>query len=80
MRSFAAAALGASINDPMAKVFFDGMKPESERDPRSVEAARKMLEWAYAKADEMFASRGWAAGFTCVRNEAAPFMAQFMNS
>lgn len=109
------------INDPMAKVFFDGLRPEGERDPRGVAAAQTTLQRAYAEADAMFASRTWAAGdafsigdcaaapalayarmvfpfeqhknlvaysdrlnerpsFTRVRNEAAPFMAQFMKT
>jgi glutathione S-transferase len=62
------------VNDPMQKVFFDGMKPEAERDPRGVAAARKTLDAAYAIADEYLANKTWLLGdeFTIGDCAAAP--------
>lgn len=62
------------INDAMQKVFFDGMKPEDQRDPRGVAAAKLTMDRAYATADELLATRTWAVGdvFTMADCSAAP--------
>jgi glutathione S-transferase len=52
------------INDAMQKVFFDGMKPEDQRDPRGVAAAKVTMDRAYTTADELLATRTWAVGET----------------
>jgi glutathione S-transferase len=52
------------VNDPMQKIFFDGAKPEAERDPRGVAAAKATLDTAYVMADELLAGRTWALGDT----------------
>jgi len=62
------------INDAMQKVFFDSMKPEDQRDPRGVAAAKVTLDRAYASADELFATRTWGVGdaFSLADCSAAP--------
>lgn len=62
------------INDAMQKVFFDGMKPEDQRDPRGVAAAKVTMDRAYATADELLATRTWAIGdaFSLADCSAAP--------
>jgi glutathione S-transferase len=62
------------VNEPMAKIFFDGMKPEADRDPKGVAAAKVTLDKAYAIAEELLASRTWAVGdsFTMADCSAAP--------
>jgi len=62
------------INDQMYKIFSNGMKPEAERDPSGVAAAKAMLDKAYAMFDQHFASRTWAVGdaFTLADCSAAP--------
>jgi glutathione S-transferase len=66
------------INDPMAKIFFDGMKPEGERDPKGVAAAKATMDKAYKVADEvLIAGRTWGIGdtFSLADCSAAPALA-----
>ena len=62
------------INDAMQKVFFDSMKPEDQRDPRGVAAAKATLDKAYTEADAHLETRTWAIGdaFTLADCAAAP--------
>ena len=64
------------ISTPQQKFVFDRLRPESERDPRGVADARKMLETAYAWLDQHMAEREWAAGteFSLADCGAAPFL------
>lgn len=65
------------INDTMQKIFFDGRKPEAERDPRGVAAAKATMDIAYAMGDKIMGSRTWGAGeeFTMADCAAAPALA-----
>lgn len=65
------------VNDPMQKIFFDGRKPEAEREPLAVKAAKATLDKAYALLDERLAGRTWAIGdtFTIADCAAAPALA-----
>lgn len=61
------------LNEPMSKIFFDGLKPENERDPHGVAAARKTLDKAYG-AMEMGLSRHngpWGMGENFYMNDCA---------
>lgn len=62
------------INDPMQKIFFDGRKPEAERDPRGVAAAKATMDIAFAQGDKIMAGREWGAGdsFSMADCAAAP--------
>jgi len=52
------------LNDPMAKIFFDGRRPGDTGDPYGVARARATIERACAVFDELLAGRTWAAGDT----------------
>jgi glutathione S-transferase len=62
------------LNDPMQTVFFDGMKPEADREPRRVASAKKTLDKMYKFMNEHFAKKTWALGdaFSMADVAAAP--------
>lgn len=64
------------ISTPSQRIVYDSMRPEAERDSRSVAEARAMLDTAYAWLDGLMARREWAAGesFSLADCGAAPFM------
>jgi len=64
------------ISTPQQKIVFESMRPEAERDSRSVADARAMLDTAYDWLDGIMAGREWAAGdtFSLADCGAAPFL------
>jgi glutathione S-transferase len=64
------------ISTPQQKIVYDSLRPEPERDPRSVAEARAMLDTAYGWLDTVMAGREWAAGdtFSLADCGAGPFL------
>jgi glutathione S-transferase len=64
------------FNEQMQVIFFDGRKPEAERNPRGVAAAKKVLDTLLPLYDEHFAKRTWVMGdtFTMADCAAAPVL------
>jgi glutathione S-transferase len=64
------------FNNRMQTIFFDSRKPEAERNPRGVAAARKVLDTMFPLYDEHFAKRTWVMGdtFTMADCAAAPVL------
>jgi glutathione S-transferase len=64
------------VSTPQQKIVYDSMRPEPERDPRTVADARAMLDTAYAWLNKVMAEREWAAGdaFSLADCGAAPFL------
>jgi glutathione S-transferase len=62
------------VNDPMAKIVTDNLRPEGKNDPHGVEEARALLGTALGMVDADMASRTWAVGdaFTMADCAAAP--------
>jgi glutathione S-transferase len=63
------------VNDPFQVIFFDARKPEAERSPTAVAAARERLDVMYEFLDKHLAKCGpWAVGeaFTMADCAAAP--------
>jgi len=62
------------LNDPMSKIFFDGRKPEADRDPKGVASARTTLDKTLALMDKQFEKNTWANGkdFSMADCAAAP--------
>jgi glutathione S-transferase len=62
------------VNEPLQKIFFDGLRPESERDPKGVAAAKERLDIMYTYFDGHFAKNTWAVGdsFSMADCAAAP--------
>lgn len=62
------------LHPSLATVLFDGRKPEAEREPRRVAAARKTLDVVYERWNEHFAKRTWFLGdaFSVADCSAAP--------
>ncbi len=62
------------VNDPMATLFFNGLKPESERNQKSMQEARATLDKMYPILDASMRGKEWAAGdrFTMADCAAAP--------
>ncbi|MFO0552357.1 MAG: glutathione S-transferase family protein [Polyangiaceae bacterium] len=50
------------VNNPFQKIFFDGRKPESERDPAGVAVAKEQLDISYKLADKTLAGKTWIMG------------------
>ncbi|NUP09571.1 MAG: glutathione S-transferase family protein [Polyangiaceae bacterium] len=50
------------VNEPMQKVFFDGMRPEDKRDAFGVAQARGLLTKACTALDAHLATRTWLNG------------------
>jgi glutathione S-transferase len=40
------------VNDPMVKIFFDGFRPEGQKDPYGVQQAKDRLDTAFAMIDQ----------------------------
>ena len=62
------------VNDPMAKIVTDHLRPEGKHDPHGVEEARALLGTALGMVDADMASKTWAVGdtFTMADCAAAP--------
>ena len=62
------------VNEPMQKIFFDGMRPSGKNDPVGVAEARARLDKAYAILDQHIANKTWAVGkdFSMADCAAAP--------
>lgn len=65
------------FSTPMLKIFFDGRRPEGERDARGVADAKATLDIVYRYMDEHMAKRTWVMGdaFTMADCAAAPALA-----
>jgi len=68
------------LNEPMGKIVGDGWRPENERDPVGVAAARARLDKVFVLVDGDLGKKGraWAAGaeFTLADCAAAPVLAR----
>ena len=64
------------VSTPQQKVVFDALCAEADRDPHGVQAARALLETAYAWLEGRMAGRRWAVGdaFSLADCGAAPFL------
>jgi glutathione S-transferase len=62
------------LNDPMSTIFFDGRKPEGEREPKRVAAAKATLETSLGLFDKHFEKNTWTMGdsFSMADCAAAP--------
>ncbi|HYC53491.1 MAG TPA: glutathione S-transferase family protein [Candidatus Binatia bacterium] len=49
------------VMTPMQRIVFDALRPQDDRDPYSVDDARKLLDNAYAWLDRHMTGRQWAA-------------------
>lgn len=63
-----------NINEPMQKIFFDGMRPAGQNDPLGVEQAHKLLGKALGLLERSLEGKTWAMGddFTMADCAAAP--------
>jgi len=52
------------VNDTMSKIFFDGMRPEGQRDPFGVAQAKETLDTALGTIDRDMGTNTWAMGNT----------------
>jgi glutathione S-transferase len=51
------------VNNPMSELFFEGLKPERERDEKKISASHERLDTIFAGIDEHLASgRTWIMG------------------
>jgi glutathione S-transferase len=50
------------VNDTMVKIFFDGFRPEGQKDPYGVQQAKDRLDIAFAMIDQDLAKKTWATG------------------
>jgi glutathione S-transferase len=66
------------VNEPSGKIFFDGMRPEGQKDPFGVKQAHERLENTLTMFDEIFEKRTWAMGdtFSMADCAAAPALNQ----
>ena len=64
------------VGSPQQAVVFDAIRPEEDRHPASVTAARVALQTAYAWLDKRMAGREWAVGdsFSLADCAAAPLL------
>jgi glutathione S-transferase len=62
------------VNDPMAKIVTDNIRPAGRNDPHGVEEARALLRTALGMVDRDMASKTWAMGesFTMADCAASP--------
>lgn len=62
------------VQDPMQRIVFDRLKPESERDPKIAAEASERLVTAYRMLEERMSATEWAAGeaFSIADCAAAP--------
>jgi glutathione S-transferase len=65
------------VTEPSLQIFFDGRKPEAERNPAGVAASRGRLDTMYPYLDKHFEKNTWALGdvFTMADCTAAPALA-----
>lgn len=65
------------VNDSMAKIFFDGMLPEGQRDANGVARAKETLDAVFKLIDKDLDGKTWALGdtFTMADCAAAPALA-----
>jgi glutathione S-transferase len=64
------------VNNQFQKMFFDGRRPENERDPSGVKNAHATLSNAYNLLDKHFAKATWAVdAFSMADCAAAPALA-----
>jgi glutathione S-transferase len=65
------------VTEPALTIFFDGRKPEAERNPASVAAARERLDTMYGYLDKHYEKKTWAIGeaFTLADCAAGPSLA-----
>lgn len=65
------------VNDPMGKIFFDGMLPEGQRDPHGVTRAKETLDAIFKVVDKDMEGKTWAMGdtFSMADCAAAPALA-----
>lgn len=52
------------LNNPMQTLFFEGRKPEGERDTKAMARANDTLDTMYAMSDQWLATRTWQLGDT----------------
>ena len=64
------------VNDTMAKIVADRLRPGGQKDAFGVEHARAQLQTAYGILEQQMATRRWAAGdaFSLADCAAAPFL------
>lgn len=62
------------VNNTFQKIFFDGRRPENQRDARGVSDARETLQTTYSILDQHFSKNTWSLGdtFTMAECAAAP--------
>jgi glutathione S-transferase len=62
------------VNEPTVTLFFDGRKPEAERNPAAAATARERLDLMFTMFDKHFEKHTWALGdtFTMADCAAAP--------
>ena len=62
------------LNEPMQKIFFDGMRPADKRDALGVQQARDLIKKACGVLDAHLAGKTWITGeaFTMADCSAAP--------
>jgi len=62
------------LDDSFVTIFFDGRRPEHERNPAAVAKAKETLDVTYKHLDEHLAKRSWLVGetFTMADCAAAP--------
>jgi glutathione S-transferase len=65
------------VNNPTATIFFDGLKPEAERNPAAVKSAGETLDTMFGLLDKTFAKNTWVLGeiFTMADLALAPSLA-----
>jgi len=70
------------VNNPLQVIFFDGLKPEAERNPKAVAQAKATLDTMYPYLDGHFAKNTWAIGddFSLADCAAAPPLAYLRRS
>ncbi len=52
------------VNEPFTKIFFDGFRPEAERDAKGVAQAKERLDLMYTYFDKLLAGKTWVLGET----------------
>ncbi len=65
------------VNEPFQKVFFDARRPEAERDPKGVAAAKERLDLMYTYFNKVLEKNTWVLGetFSMADCAAAPSLA-----
>jgi glutathione S-transferase len=62
------------LMEPALQLFFDSRKPEADKEPKRMQAARERLDTVYAFLDGHFAKNSWTLGeaFSMADCAAAP--------